>query len=147
MREVCQCSNQTVKLVSRRLRHAASFLSPLKPFRDRLELLVCQVQSQGLQPIDFASAAGEDALVAIAQALPTNARLITPPGLAIDTETISPAETIIVDSLSHEYKTAKIADYRALYSNKPYRPIRGADERTFSEPWRRVLQHARGRPR
>ena len=134
MKEVRACSNQTMKLVSRRLRRAAQILSPLDRLRDRLEVLIHQAEHQGLQPQDFAGAAGDDALIAIAHALPTRARFVQP----------DHTRTIIVDSFSTEYKTAKAAEIMALYSNKPQPnyPVRVTPEHAFSRSWQRVLDHA-----
>jgi hypothetical protein len=131
-----------MKLVARRLRRAAAQLLARESFRDRLELIVYQAQQQGLQPSDFASAAGEDAIIAIATSLPSRARVI-----AVDTE--SYPKTVIVDSFSHEYKTAKENDFKALYSPPMKRvfPTRSADERSLSPSWQRVLQHALGTPK
>ena len=136
MKETYSCSNQTVKLVARRLRRAAQILSPLDRLRDRLEVLIHQAEHQGLQPQDFAGAAGGDALIAIAHALPVRARFVKPDS----------ARTIIVDSLSTEYKTAKADEFRALYSNKPQQgyPVRVTPEHAFSRSWQRVLNHALG---
>jgi hypothetical protein len=144
MKEVCRCSNQTVQLVALRLRRAATKLSIVTAFRDRLEMIAYQAAQQGLQPNDFASAAGEDALIAIATALPSRARFIT-----VDTE--SHPKTIVVDSLSHAYKTAKANDFRVLYSPQPQAqrmyPTRIADERGLSTSWQRVLKCALDTPR
>jgi hypothetical protein len=112
------------------LKRAARHLSPYLSLRGRVELLIHYVQQQGLGPPDFARAGGEDALVAIAQALPGR-------GLAIDTETGALLRRFCVDSFGVDSWASEIATRGSL-------PV---PKKTLSPDWQRVLNHAFSVPR
>lgn len=125
-------------------------MSPLLPRSDRLRTLIEYVQQQGLQPGDFMAASGRDALVAIAQMLPT-----TQDRAQTETRVRQPRapKTILVDSLSfYEYKTAKelqllhLYGGKRLYASKP-RPVPVKPQVALTDAWQRVLQHAYSQPR
>lgn len=139
MNEFTPYSNQTMKLVSHRLRRAVRYMSPLLSRAERIHTLIDYVIQQGLQPWDFAGASGEDALIALAQALPTR--------VVVDTETTGLVpNTLVIDSLSREYKTvSKKMQIFAMYGGKPRKPP-VVPSATFSATWKRVLQHALGQP-
>lgn len=138
MKELTPYSNQTMRLVSQRLRRAVRHLSPWLTYAQRLYMLVEHLERQRMEPWDFAGTAGEDALIATAQALP--------PPTAIDTETrpgLTP-NTLVVDSLSREYAVSKEMQLYTMYGGKPRpRPVK---PQAFSGTWKRVLQHALGQP-
>lgn len=135
MNEVREYSNTTMKLVARRLRRAIRHMSPLLSKETRFDALIAQIQQQGLRPIDFAGDSGEAALIVIAQA-------IAPPR-AVDTETTGLVpNTLVIDSLSREYKTASKKDQLFTLYGGRRRPRRVTPRSTLSPVWQRVLQHA-----
>lgn len=71
MREVRRYSDNTVTLAARRVRRALRHI-PHKglSMRDQLDMLVCQLIRQGLEPIDITRTHSNDALEIIASALP-----------------------------------------------------------------------------
>jgi hypothetical protein len=139
MTEIRPYSNQMMKLISQRLKRAARHLSPHLTYAERVQMIVEYVQQQGLHPWDFGGDAGEDALIAIAQALP-------PRTIGIDTETAGLVpNTLVVDSLSREYAVSKKMQLFQLYGGKPR--ARAVKPFTMiSATWKRVLQHALGQP-
>ena len=127
MREVRRYSDRTVTTAARRVRRAMRHI-PHKglSMRDQLDMLVCQLIRQGLEPIDVARERGADALVIIASALPAKT--------AIDTETtgLKPG-WIVVDSYVSE---VEIAPGKFMHLPTPTRI------RTTKEPsstWQRVI--------
>lgn len=139
MNEAVEFSHDTAKLVARRLKLAARHVAPRYGLRDRLTALIEQVQRQGLGPRDFAGMRGEDALIAIAQAIP--------PPLRVDTETqgLRP-NSLVIDSLTRAYSVDKTAQFAQLYGAKPRRRS-PKPEQTVPPQWQRVLNHALGVPR
>lgn len=71
MNEVRRYSDKTVTLAARRVRRALQHVphSTDLSVRDLLDMLVCQLIRQGLEPIDIVKANGADALTVIASAL------------------------------------------------------------------------------
>lgn len=70
MNEVRRYSDRTVTLAARRVRRAMRHITHEGlSMRDQLDMLVCQLIRQGLEPIDVARANGDDALVLVASAL------------------------------------------------------------------------------
>ena len=71
MREVRRYSDKTVTVAAKRVRRALQHITHKGlSTRDRLDVLVCQLIRQGLEPIDVVREGGADALVIIASALP-----------------------------------------------------------------------------
>lgn len=126
MNEVRRYSDKTIATAARRVRRAMRHITHKVSMRDQLDMLVCQLIRQGLEPIDVARANGDDALVIIASALSAKT--------AIDTETtgLKPGY-IVVDSYVSE---VEIAPGKKMFLPTPTRV------RTTKEPstaWQRVI--------
>jgi hypothetical protein len=68
--EVRRYSDKTIATAARRVHRAMRHITHKDlTLRDQLDMLVCQLIHQGLEPIDVARANGDDALVIIASAL------------------------------------------------------------------------------
>src|SRR5512147_2944363 len=101
MREVRRYSDKTVTIAARRVRRAMRHITHAGlSMRDQLDMLVCQLIRQGLEPIDVARTNGDAALTVIASALPA-----LTPGAELAQNTRKPG-WIIVDSYVSEIEIA-----------------------------------------
>jgi len=123
--EVRHYSDKTVTTAARRIRRAMRHITHAGlRMRDQLDMLVCQLIRQGLEPIDVARANGDDALTIIASALSVPASVEDPrhkPGW------------IVVDSMVSEIEIAP--------GKKMFLPV-PKHVRTTREPsaaWQRVI--------
>lgn len=128
MREVRRYSDKTVTIAARRVRRALQHVphSVNLPMRDRLDMLVCQLIRQGLEPIDIAKVNGADALTVIASALASDGTI-----KAADLD--KKPGWIIVDSYVSEIE---IAPGKKMHLPTPQRV------RTMQAPsatWQRVI--------
>lgn len=98
--------------------------------RDQLDMLVCQLIRQGLEPIDLTKPSAADALMTIASVLPPNN---PPDGATINEIVVKKTGWIIVDSYVSEIE---IAPGKTMKLPVPQRV------RTLKEPsatWQRVI--------
>ena len=128
MREVRRYSDKTVTIAARRVRRAMRHITHAGlSMRDQLDMLVCQLIRQGLEPIDLTKPSAADALMMIASALPRDSEIDSTPG------GLRKPGWIIVDSYVSEIEIAP-GKKMQLPTPKRVRTSQGP-----SATWQRVI--------
>jgi hypothetical protein len=121
MREAHRYSNQTLQRAARHVRRALQHVPDHDRYhrlsmREKLDLLVCQLQRQGIQPNDLVRRNAEPALAAIASAIRFDR--LRPPN-------VLPIGTIVVDSFAvHDEVTVTVEPPSKAWEHVIHRVLR-----------------------